>query len=69
MHPRVFNMIILGAIVSITGVVTLEQVKEALEEKLDRRFRKYPRLREHNFAALELGSAAIDEKIREGAHL
>lgn len=69
LHPRVFNMIILGAIVSITGVVTLEQVKEALEEKLDRRFRKDPRLREHNFAALELGAVAIDEKIREGAHL
>ncbi|HPU01599.1 MAG: pyruvate oxidoreductase subunit gamma [Firmicutes bacterium] len=62
LHPRVFNMIILGAIVEITGAVTLEQVKEALEEKLDRRFKKDPRLREHNFAALELGAAAVKEK-------
>lgn len=66
LHPRVFNMIILGAIVAITGVVTLEQVREALEEKLNRRFREDPRLREHNFAALELGAAAIAEKARSG---
>ncbi len=61
LHPRVFNMIILGAIVEITGVVTLEQVKEALEEKLNRRFRKDPRLRDHNFAALEMGAAVVKE--------
>ncbi|NMD42912.1 MAG: pyruvate oxidoreductase subunit gamma [Firmicutes bacterium] len=59
LHPRVFNMIILGAVVSITGVVTLEQVKEALEEKLNHRFSRDPRLREHNHAALELGAAAV----------
>lgn len=64
LHPRVFNMIILGAIVAITGVVTLEQVKEALEEKLNRRFKKDPRLREHNFAALELGAAAVKEPVQ-----
>ncbi len=59
LHPRVFNMIILGAIVSITGAVTLEQVKEALEEKLNHRFSRDPRLREHNHAALEMGAAAV----------
>lgn len=59
LHPRVFNMIILGAVVSITGAVTLEQVKEALEEKLNRRFARDPRLRGHNHAALELGAAAV----------
>jgi 2-oxoglutarate ferredoxin oxidoreductase subunit gamma len=55
-------MIILGAMVEITGAVTLEQVKDALEEKLERRFKKDPRLREHNFAALELGAAAVRKK-------
>ncbi|NMD43754.1 MAG: pyruvate oxidoreductase subunit gamma [Firmicutes bacterium] len=59
LHPRVFNMIILGAIVSITGAVTLEQVKEALEEKLNHRFSRDPRMREHNHAALEMGAAAV----------
>ncbi|NLA11515.1 MAG: pyruvate oxidoreductase subunit gamma [Firmicutes bacterium] len=59
LHPRVFNMIILGAVVSITGAVTLEQVKAALEEKLSHRFAHDPRLREHNHAALELGAAAV----------
>ena len=36
-------------------IVTLDQVKEALEEKLERRFKADPQLREHNFRALELG--------------
>ncbi|NLA27896.1 MAG: hypothetical protein GX878_10940, partial [Firmicutes bacterium] len=39
----------------------LEQVKNALEEKLNRRFKKDPRLKEHNYAALELGAAAVNE--------
>ncbi len=59
LHPRVFNMIILGAIAALTGVVTLEQVKEALEQKLNRRFEKDPQLRDHNYAALEMGAAAV----------
>ena len=64
LHPRVFNMIILGAIVAVTGTVTLDQVKEALEEKLNRRFEADPQLREHNFAALDLGAAAVKETAR-----
>lgn len=64
LHPRVFNMIILGAIVAITGAVTLEQVAEALEEKLNRRFNKDPRLRDHNIAALRLGAAAVQEQVQ-----
>lgn len=63
LHPRVFNMIILGAIVAATGAVTLEQVKNALEEKLNRRFAKDPQLRDHNHAALELGAAAAKEPV------
>ncbi len=61
LHPRVFNMIILGAVVSLTGVVELGAVKGALEEKLNRRFRQDPQLKEHNFQALELGYARIKE--------
>ncbi|HOL16681.1 MAG TPA: 2-oxoacid:acceptor oxidoreductase family protein [Bacillota bacterium] len=55
LHPRVFNMIILGAIVAVVKMVTLEQVKEALAEKLERRFKADPQLRELNFRALQLG--------------
>lgn len=55
LHPRVFNMIILGAIIAVTGVVEMETVQKALEEKLDRRFKQDPRLKEHNFQALALG--------------
>lgn len=64
LHPRVFNMIILGAIAAITGVVTLDQVKDALAEKLNRRFRNDPQLKDHNYAALELGAAAVTDTMR-----
>lgn len=64
LHPRVFNMIILGAIVAFTGAVTLDQVKGALDEKLNHRFEKDPHLRDHNHAALELGAACIKQPAR-----
>jgi 2-oxoglutarate ferredoxin oxidoreductase subunit gamma len=63
LHPRVFNMIILGAIVAVTELVGLEEVKAALEEKLNRRFKQDPLLKEHNFRALELGYARIKETL------
>ena len=55
LHPRVFNMIILGAIIGITGVVELDAVKQALEEKLGQRFKTDPSLKDYNFRALDLG--------------
>ena len=63
LHPRVFNMIILGAIVAITKVVSLKLVQEALEEKLERRFAADPKLKEHNFRALELGYNRVAEPV------
>lgn len=62
LHPRVFNMIILGAIVAVTAMVDLDHVKQALQEKLDRRFAKDPRLKEHNFQALDLGYTRVKEE-------
>ncbi len=67
LHPRVFNMIILGAVLAITGIVEPALVKEALAEKLERRFAADPRLREHNYQALELGFEQVSEKSAAGA--
>lgn len=53
--PRVFNVIILGAIVSLIKVLPLEQVKIALEKKFQEKFQQRPELREMNYQALEIG--------------
>lgn len=55
LHPRVFNIIIMGAVLQATGVVTLDQAKTALEKKLGPKFEQNPKLRELNFKALERG--------------
>ncbi|BAF58239.1 pyruvate:ferredoxin oxidoreductase and related 2-oxoacid:ferredoxin oxidoreductases, gamma subunit [Pelotomaculum thermopropionicum SI] len=59
LHPRVFNIIILGAVVALTGVISLERARAAVEKKLGYRFEKQPELRELNFKALERGAAMV----------
>lgn len=59
LHPRVFNIIIMGAVLGATGVVSLEDAKEALEHKLGSKFQKDPALRELNFKALEIGHEMV----------
>lgn len=54
-HPRVFNMIILGAVIAATDVLPLESIKQALESKLGDKFKANPDLRNMNFKALERG--------------
>lgn len=54
-HPRVFNMIILGAVIASTDVLPLEAIKQALESKLGDKFKANPDLRNMNFKALERG--------------
>lgn len=58
-HPRVFNMIILGAVIAATEVLPLDSIKKALEAKLGDKFKADPRLREMNFKALERGHEFI----------
>jgi 2-oxoglutarate ferredoxin oxidoreductase subunit gamma len=55
LHPRVFNMVILGAAVAITQVVQREAIYEALEKKLGAKFAKNPELKDLNYRALEMG--------------
>ncbi|NLW55286.1 MAG: pyruvate oxidoreductase subunit gamma [Firmicutes bacterium] len=58
LNPRVSNVIIFGAIVSLIEVLPLEHVKAALEEKFAEKFRQRPELRELNYKALEMGLEA-----------
>ena len=55
LHPRVFNIIILGAVIAATEVLPLESIKTALDKKLADKFKNNPKLREMNFTALERG--------------
>lgn len=59
LHPRVFNIIILGAVIAATEVLPLESIKKALEAKLGGKFKENPKLREMNYKALERGYQLI----------
>ncbi|GAW93626.1 2-oxoacid:acceptor oxidoreductase family protein [Calderihabitans maritimus] len=61
LHPRVFNVIIMGAVIGATGVVSVEKAKEALEKKLGYKFEQDPKLRELNHKALERGIQLVQE--------
>jgi len=59
LHPRVFNVIILGAVIAATEVLPLDKIKQALEFKLGDKFKANPKLRDMNFTALERGYSLI----------
>lgn len=62
-HPRVFNVIIMGAVIGMTGVVTGEQAKAAIEKKLGYKFEQDPKLRELNYKALERGIDLVKDQV------
>lgn len=66
LHPRVFNIIIMGAVIGLSNVVSFEAAKEALEHKLAYKFEKDPKLRELNFKALEIGRQMAEKSLKEG---
>ena len=55
LHPRVFNIIVLGAVIAATEVLPLDAIKAALDKKLADKFTDNPQLREMNFKALDRG--------------
>lgn len=59
---RVFNIIILGAIIKATNVIDLKYVKDAMEAALGKKFKTNPELREMNHKALDRGMGLIAEK-------
>lgn len=59
LHPRVFNVIIMGAAIAATKVVDMDQAKKALEQRLGYKFEKDPNLRNLNFQALEKGAELV----------
>lgn len=66
LHPRVFNIIIMGAAIGLTKIVSFEAVKEALVHKLAYKFEKDPNLKELNFKALQIGKEMAEASLQEG---
>lgn len=61
LHPRVFNVIILGAIVAATKVVADKDAKNAIEKKLGYKFEQNPKLRELNYKAIDRGIELVSQ--------
>ena len=55
LHPRVFNIIVLGAVIAATEILPLEAIKAALDTKLADKFAGNEALRTMNFKALDRG--------------
>lgn len=68
LHPRVFNIIIMGAVIGLTKMVNFEAAQDALEHKLGYKFEADPSLRELNFKALEIGKNMAEESLKEGVY-
>lgn len=65
LHPRVFNIIIMGFVIGVSGLVSFEAAKAALEHKLGDKFQKNPDLRDLNFKALEIGRQMAEKAMQE----
>ena len=61
LHPRVFNIIILGAVLKATGVVSEDDARRAIEKKLGYKFEQDPSLRELNFKAISRGMELVEQ--------
>ena len=62
LHPKVFNVIMMGVIVGLTKVVGLDSIKRAIESKLGYKFEKNPELRTMNYKALERGIEFVQNR-------
>ncbi|HBK85905.1 MAG TPA: pyruvate oxidoreductase subunit gamma [Firmicutes bacterium] len=64
LKPRVFNIIILGAILVASGVLSLAMVQEGMLAKLGDKLRRDPELKQLNLRALDRGWAYVTEAVR-----
>lgn len=65
-HPRVFNVLIMGAVIGATRVVRVENVRGAIEKRLGYKFEQDPKLRELNYRAMDRGMELVGEVLRGG---
>lgn len=68
LQPRVFNIMILGAVIAVTKALPLDAIEKALEEKLGDKFEKNPKLRELNQKALTRGYQLLSSLLKGEQH-
>ncbi len=61
LSARVFNIIVLGALLNATKVVSMDNIKSSMEYALGKKFAAKPELRELNYKALERGMSLIEK--------
>ncbi|MGI6512811.1 MAG: ketoisovalerate oxidoreductase [Syntrophomonadaceae bacterium] len=66
LNTRVFNVIIMGAVLELTAMIPVEATRNALEKKLGYKFEKNPELREMNYRAMEVGRALVRNRLKGG---
>ncbi len=59
LSARVFNIIILGVLLAATNVLKLDDIKNAMEKALGKKFDAKPELRDLNYQALEMGMGMV----------
>ena len=64
LSARVFNIIILGVLLAATNVLRLEDIKNAMEMALGKKFDAKPELRELNYKALEMGMGLVNVEVK-----
>ena len=64
LSARVFNIIILGVLLAATNVLRLEDIKNAMEMALGKKFDAKPELRELNYKALEMGMELVNVGVK-----
>ena len=61
-------MIVLGAIVAASNVLSMESVREGLLAKLADKLQRDPELRELNLRALARGAVFVTKELQEGSN-
>ena len=61
LSSRVFNIIVLGTVIKVTGILSIDSVRDALQESLKEKFLKKPELKDLNFKALERGMSLVEK--------
>jgi len=65
LSARVFNIIILGALVAATKVISKATAQAAIDKLFGKKFKTNPELRDLNYRALDVGTELIEKAERE----
>jgi 2-oxoglutarate ferredoxin oxidoreductase subunit gamma len=69
LHPRVFNIIIMGVVIGLTQPVSFAAAQAALAHKLAHKFEKDPSLKELNDKAMRIGQQMAEDLLKGAGQL